>query len=86
MLSSLFRVIQFKKKNEDNMLNVGDNINESTFIKMGDLKVLINLVEKDKKTRVFSKDCVANIQFFFSNVHIKWIITQSFFFNKFNYI
>lgn len=48
MLSSLFRVIQFKK-NEDNMLNVGDNINESTFIKMGDLKVLINLVEKDKK-------------------------------------
>lgn len=31
------------------MLNVGDNINESTFIKMGDLKVLINLVEKDKK-------------------------------------
>lgn len=65
MLSSLFRVIQFKKKNEDNMLNVGDNINESTFIKMGDLKVLINLVEKDKKTRVFSKDYVANIQFFF---------------------
>lgn len=62
------------------MLNVGDNINESTFIKMGDLKVLINLVEKDKKTRVFSKDYVANIQFFFSNVHIKWIITQSFFF------
>lgn len=48
------------------MLNVGDNINESTFIKMGDLKVLINLVEKDKKkTRVFSKDYVANIQFFF---------------------
>lgn len=85
MLSSLFRVIQFKK-NEDNMLNVGDNINESTFIKMGDLKVLINLVEKDKKkTRVFSKDYVANIQFFFSNVDIKWIITQSFFFNK-NYI
>lgn len=67
------------------MLNVGDNINESTFIKMGDLKVLINLVEKDKKTRVFSKDYVANIQFFFSNVDIKWIITQSFFFNK-NYI
>lgn len=65
MLSSLFRVIQFKKKNENNMLNVGDNINESTFIKMGDLKVLINLVEKDKKTRVFSKDYVANIQFFF---------------------
>lgn len=68
------------------MLNVGDNINESTFIKMGDLKVLINLVEKGKKkTRVFSKDYVANIQFFFSNVDIKWIITQSFFFNK-NYI
>lgn len=35
------------------MLNVGDNINESTFIKMGDLKVLINLVEKDKKNSSF---------------------------------
>lgn len=69
------------------MLNVGDNINESTFIKMGDLKVLINLVEKDKKTRVFSKDCVANIQFFFFECTYKVDHhSKFFFFNKFNYI
>lgn len=62
------------------MLNVGDNINESTFIKMGDLKVLINLVEKDKKTRVFSKDYVANIQFFFFECTYKVDHHSKFFF------
>lgn len=62
------------------MLNVGDNINESTFIKMGDLKVLINLVEKDKKNSSFFQRLRCKYTIFFSNVHIKWIITQSFFF------
>lgn len=48
------------------MLNVGDNINESTFIKMGDLKVLINLVEKDKKKlEFFPKTTLQIYNFFF---------------------
>lgn len=49
------------------MLNVGDNIKESTFIKMGDLKVLINLVEKDnkKKLEFFPKTTLQIYNFFF---------------------
>lgn len=45
------------------MLNVGENINESRFIKMGDLKVWIIVVEKETKIEFFPK--VVNIQFFF---------------------
>lgn len=58
----MFRVTIFFL-NEDTMLNVGENINESTFIKMGDLKVWIIVVEKETKIEFFPK--VANIQFFF---------------------